>query len=189
MYRTALTVSMATLLALAAPAAMAENETNLNVFYGEKSLDEGEWSPIDDQPEAGVMFDTGPADSPWRFALDVFHSSDDATISGTDFDLSTSEVAIGTRYYRSIKRVDLYVGGGLAAIQADYEVSNGTGSIDDDAVVGAFWVGAGLQFHPIENMNLGFALRFSSSPQDAELFDSDASVGGLHAGVTAGVQF
>ena len=54
----------------AANEAQARYVGNLNLFVGEKWLDNGDWSPAEEQPHSGLMLAFGEERAPLHFSWD-----------------------------------------------------------------------------------------------------------------------
>ena len=174
------------LLALALPSiSSAEVHGNVNLFLGMKTLSDGDWEPIEDQPEFGVLTDWGAKEWPIHIAADVLFSSDDEDIGGVDVDGETFELALGVRkvWYQN-DRFRPYVGGGLDVVQAEVEFEGSFGSVDDDDTGIGAWVDGGIVWRIGEVFQIGAGLRYSYA--EVELFEEDLKAGGLHYGLVAG---
>lgn len=157
---------------------------NVNLFIGQKALEKDDWEPLEKQLEVGLMFDIGGKDWPVNIALDILGSADVTTIAGIEVTGSTSEFDIGIRKSFLDGNFHPYVGGGLAFIQTEIEGTYGGITVsDDDSGVG-LWVSGGLYYSIIEQINVGFDLRYSKAK--TTMFDYEGEAGGTHFGLFAG---
>ena len=157
---------------------------NVNFFLGQKSLDENEWAPVDEQGEFGVMVDFGERSWPVNIALDFLVSYDEVTEFGIIFEGLTTEFNGGIRkvwevgsYFRP------YIGGGLALVSAEFQATDFVSVTDDDNAMG-IWLNGGVYWTLGRSFNIGLDLRYSTA--DVTLFGVDADAGGTHAGLLLG---
>src|SRR3972149_8799309 len=116
---------------------------NMNLFLGQKTLDSGDWEPLDKQGEVGLTFDVKKDDWPVSLAVDILASRDEDTVLGVDVEGSTTEVDFGVRKVWDTKTVRPFVGGGLAIVSAEIEAEFlGVFGSDRDSALG-FWANAG----------------------------------------------
>lgn len=167
---------------------------NVNIMYGQKSLDKDDWDPVQDQREYGLMIDFKGNDNwPFSIALDFLSSKDDGDWSGYELEGETQEFNVGIRKYFPVsKSFKPYIGGGVAFISAEQTVSyaGDSASVDDSGVVG-FWLSGGMVFTIAERFNMGVDLRYSAADATLsyEYYDWDVEAGGTHLLVFAGVHF
>jgi hypothetical protein len=182
-------------LTIVAPAAVAGSDGHVNFFLGLKSLDGGDWAPVEDQGEFGVVMSFGQDDWPVHVAVDVLASGDESSmfdplLGDIDVTGATYEVSAGVRKIWSRNALRPYVGGGLALVGAAAELDSNFGDADaDDDAVGA-WVGGGLFFRLGKRFNIGGDVRWSSAEVDLDfgggLVTPDLEAGGLHVGLLLG---
>ena len=170
-----------------------ETTGNVNLVLGKKSLDSGDWAPVENQNEAGIEFDFREASWPVNIALGLRHSEEegsvfDATLGTLSVTGRTTEVSFGIRkVWDQQATVSPYVGGGLALVDAEAEVrASGASGSDSDSSVG-LWLGAGIYFTVVEHLNVGLDFRVTSA--DATLAGIDVSSGGSHIGLLVGYHF
>jgi hypothetical protein len=179
--------------AVAPTAALARYEGNVNFFLGQKWLNTADWSPVDEQPELGVMLAFAPERSRVYFALDVLASRKSATttssIHGTlEVTGETREYDVGVRKVWKVGATHPFLGAGGCLIVSRVSVSSPTYSPsygDEDYGV---WVDGGVTWRIGDHFNLGFDLRVSTAHGT---FDSSSppvnvEVGGFHAGLLLG---
>jgi len=177
-------VALIAILFVAAPPLASAATGNANFFLGLKAMNDGDWEPLEDQGEFGAEITFGRSQWPVLFAIDVLSSADDDTVSGIDFDASTSELDLGVRKIWELNRVRPYVGGGVAFVSAELEGDSGGVTItDDDESIGA-WVGGGVFWRIGTRFNIGAAVRYSKA--EVTIFDTDVEAGGWHFGMLAG---
>jgi opacity protein-like surface antigen len=163
---------------------------NLNIMYGQKNLDDGDWEPVEDQREYGLMIDFKANDNwPVSIALDLLFSEDDGKNSfGIDVEGETRELNLGIRkYFPVTAQFKPYIGGGLAYIDAEISGSLGSFSASDrDSQVG-FWLNGGVVFTFAERINIGADLRYSDA--EVSMHGGNGEAGGIHVLVFTGVHF
>jgi hypothetical protein len=168
---------------------------NVSVFLGNKTLNEDDWNPVDDQTEIGFLLDFRPENWPVNIAIDYLDSSE-YKIQYTPsrsirIDGITREINIGIRKIFEISpSICTYIGGGIAYIHGEFETSEFfinqgviTTSVDSDNGTG-IWVDVSLYWYLDRYWNLGVDLRYSKA--EITLFGADVEAGGLHAGLLAG---
>lgn len=158
---------------------------NVNVFLGQKALDEDEWGQFDKQGEVGVLIDFKLQNDYVSTAIDLLGSLEEITVSGEKFEGSTGEIDVGVRKIWKVMGSSMrtYIGGGLAYIQAELKSINGSFISDDDDGFG-IWLNGGVYWIIGQNINLGIDLRYSQA--DVTLFGIERDAGGNHAGIFVG---
>jgi len=134
------------------------------LYVGQRSLDEGDWEPVEDQATLGLEYSREDPAAPVGWELGLFASQDDADerFAGIDFEVDgrTTELYGGVRKtFGSESRVRPYVGGGLSLIDARIEVKalGDTEDGDDDSIAG--YLHGGLLFDLTESGYAGVDLR------------------------------
>jgi hypothetical protein len=168
------------LIAAGATPSFAGMDYQINFFLGQKMLDDDDWEPFEDQTEFGVTATFGGEDWPVLIALDVLASTDDENLYSYEVDGSTSEFDVGIRKIWEKNKLRPFVGGGLAFVSGEIEVSGF--SVDDDAV-GA-WVNGGIFWRLGRRFNIGFEARISRA--EITILDFDGEAGGDHLGLILG---
>jgi hypothetical protein len=170
---------------------------NVNMFLGEKQLDNSDWNPpFDEQDEFGIMFDIGDRYWPVSFAVDLLGSSRTVDYIDGDRTISTGELDLGVRKIFDIYGTSLhpYVGGGLALISAtfeDYYFGYGTDTSEDSSA--GVWLNGGIYWTFGNIFNLGLDVRYSAA--DVTLYNFDQAryetvdAGGVHTGLILGVHW
>jgi hypothetical protein len=165
---------------------------NLNVFAGQKALDEENFEPLDEQTQFGVLLDFKKENWPVSLAIDYLSSSDDIaendpfTGLGMSIEVSTSEFDVGLRkiFDGSESRVKPYIGGGIAFINFETTASISgflSETVEDDAT--GYWLNGGVYWTLGEGFNIGVDLRYSTA--DVEELD----IGGTHVGLLLGIHW
>lgn len=155
---------------------------NFNLFVGQKSLDEDDWAPVEDQLEVGVEVDFRQKAWPVNIAVDFLYSSDEADLfPGIEAEGKTWELDLGVRkIWDNFGIVHPFIGGGLAIVNGEVEVM---GFSDDDTGLG-FWLDGGVKFAVTPNFNVGLEIRYSKA--DVTIAGVDADAGGWHIGGLVG---
>jgi len=177
----------------AANAASARYEGDFNLFAGQKWLTSGDWAPVEQQRQFGLMLAFGEERAAVHFAIDVFYASDDlgevtvppdALIGG-----SSTEFAIGVRktWVHGATRPHLGAGANVIGVSEDRRVGLDGTVTNEDRGYGV-WVDGGVSWRVATHLNLGIEARFSSVR--AELgegtFPRDVAAGGFHVGLVVG---
>jgi hypothetical protein len=179
---------------VAASAARADADGHVDFFLGQKTLDSGEWDPIDRQAEFGVVMSFGRDEWPIHIVADVLVSGNDGTLVGPiDVDVSgaTFEAATGVRKIWGKKAFHPYAGAGIAILGASIEFDiPGVGIVDDsDSTIGP-WVGGGLLWRLGTRFDIGLDVRWSSGDVDLDFGDGvtlpNLDAGGLQYGLLLG---
>ena len=185
------------LLAAWSTTAMPGGEAHL--FLGQKGLD-SDWNPVDDQTEYGINFNFGIGDWPVALAVDILTSEDSGSYYyygyDADVDGETLELDVGVRKSFGERKVQPYLGGGIAYIDGELKIDVpalgpvATLSLSDAAV--GLWADVGVMFQLGERFNLGIDVRYSSADVDFGVpgFGSiEVDAGGTHYGVVAGFRW
>jgi hypothetical protein len=178
---------------LAAPdEAQARYVGNLNLFVGEKWLDNGDWSPVDEQPQLGLMLAFGEERAPVHFSLDAFISNDEVPNVTPTIDTrvrgSSTEFAIGVRKVWGENATHPHLGAGADVVQVNEEFNGPSGLVrNEDRGYGA-WVDFGVTWRIASHLNLGFEARYSVLNVDLGkgVLMRDVSAGGIHLGFLIG---
>jgi opacity protein-like surface antigen len=153
---------------------------NANLFLGGKFMDSNDWSPAQDQFEAGLLLDVEPPPLPLSLAADFLFGFS----SGAGVDVQVNEYDLGVRkIFEIIPLVHPYLGGGVSIETA--ELSAGSASIDETGV--GYWVEGGVMTHLLTILNLGLDLRYSSA--DVNFSGVTLNSGGIHVGLITGLHW
>lgn len=150
------------------PAHAGGRDNHVSLYFGQRSLDEDDWAPLEDQTTFGIEFWRESPDNPVGFEVGIMGSSDEGDVGGFDFEVSTGELYAGVRKSFGDQAVHPYLGGGLSFINAEVELSGG-GSDDDSSA--AIYAHGGVLFDVSESMYLGLDVR--------TLIGSDLSIAGV----------
>ena len=120
---------------------------NVSGYLGQKSLDDNDWSKLDQQGSLGVIFDFKKESWPVSIAVDLIVSGDIEKTGSLKDEGGTLETHLGVRkiFKLSNSSIQPYIGGGIAIIGASIKHKN-NGSItseSDDTSTGA-WAGTGV---------------------------------------------
>ena len=156
--------------------------SHVDLHLGGRALDKDDWDPVEDQGAIGIDFVHEGLDSAIGFEVAFFASRDkeeDEPSPTGPFDITgeTQELSVGVRktFMKDTSRFHPYVGGGLAAIRAQFrgEDSGGSGASDDDTS-GAFYVHGGLEYDVGPAFLIGVDLRLLGG-SDITLFGEDGT--------------
>jgi hypothetical protein len=186
-----LVLAVASVLA-AAPEAEARYVGNLNLFAGETWLNQGDWAPVDEQRQFGLMLAFAEERAPILFSVDVFTSSDEthdaSPASGTRVKGSTDELAIGVRKVWDKGATHPHVGAGADIIHVQEELAYPGGPVtNEDRAYGA-WVDFGVTWRLAGHLNLGIEARYSYAVANlgAGPLSREVAAGGIHLGALIG---
>jgi hypothetical protein len=156
-----------------------DRPTRVGLYLGQRNLDEDDYEPVDEQVMLGLEFVHEAADSVvgWEFGLAGSADEETVQILGEDVDVeaTTGEVYAGIRKSIGSGRFRPYIGGGVAYIQSELEVSTPLGSadVDDGSIAGYLHVGVSFDLTP--GFFIGVDLRaLLGSDVEYEGFESDA---------------
>ena len=176
----------------AANEAQARYVGNLNLFVGEKWLDNGDWSPSDEQPQYGLMLAFGEERAPVHFSLDVFLSNVEITDANPTVDTivrgASTEIAMGVRKVWGQKATRPHLGAGVDVVQVSENRDGPTGLVkNSDRGYGA-WVDGGVTWRIASHLNLGIEARYSVLNVYLGQGEAlrDVAAGGIHLGVLIG---
>lgn len=176
----------------AANEAHAHYVGNLNFFFGRKWLNNGDWSPADQQPQYGLMLAFGEERAPVHFSLDAFVSNVEIKDANPAFDTivrgASTEVDVGVRKVWGQKATRPHLGAGVCVVQVSEHRDGPTGLvINSDRGYGA-WVDGGVTWRLASHLNLGIEARYSVLNvylgKGAAI--RDVTAGGMHLGVLIG---
>ena len=153
----------------------AANENRISIYLGQRSLDEDDYAPVEDQATLGFEYSQEAAGSAFGWEVGIMGSSDDDRVAGFDVEARTGELYGGIRKSFGDDAVRPFVGGGLAIINSEIEVV-GAGS-DDDSSFAAYLHG-GVALAVSESFLLGLDLRLLFGSQlEIVGIDTDADYG------------
>jgi hypothetical protein len=170
---------------------------NVNLFLGEKFLDKDDWEPMDKQIEVGILADVKHRSVPFSIAFDFLYSKDrediDSVDSGigpfsTDVESCIMEFDVGIRkIWECPKNIRPFIGFGLANIVGEIKAESLGATVSDEDIGYGLWADIGAYVTLAERFNIGFELRWSNV--QINLYGSEARVGGMHAGIIAGIHW
>ncbi len=172
--------------------ARARYHGDLNLFVGQLWLTDGDWSPVDEQPEFGLMLNFGEERAPVHFAIDLFASSKEVSTTdptGNGRVKGTShEIAIGVRkvWDQTVTRPHLGAGATVIAVSEDLDGPFGL-ETNEDRAYGA-WVDLGVSWRLAAHLNLGIEARYSYALATVGSGSSgrEVAAGGVHLGLLIG---
>lgn len=158
---------------------------NVNVYVGQRMVDEDDWEPVDDQMVIGVEVDKFDPSESFGWEAAIFYASDDGTNFGGNVDASTTEFAFGLRKTLfTSTRLRPYVGVGLAAIRAEIDDAAG---VDEDNTAGVYAHG-GVYWDVGQNFHIGVDVR-TVFGTDVALNGNDVDVDYVQGAVFGGLAF
>jgi hypothetical protein len=179
-------------IAASVPEARARYVGNLDAFGGAAWLNKGDWSPVDQQPQWGLMLAFAEERDPIHFAVDVFSSKkrlDDPTAApGTRVRGSTREVAIGVRKVWDKTVTRPHLGAGADIIEIKQEVALPFGPLNEEDRAYGAWVDFGVTWRLARHLNLGLESRYTYAIATLGVgaFAHEVAAGGFHLGVLIG---
>ncbi len=142
------------------------NSFTANVFLavGNKYLEGGNWRPVDDYSEMGVLFDFGREEWPLHIAIDYFTAESDGSNNGIDLDSTITELDVGLRFVMDVPshNTALHIGAGVSMIDVELEASGALNASDEDSGTG-FWINMGGYYIFKDHWLVGVDLRFSDT--------------------------
>lgn len=158
----------------------AERRRTANIYLGQRSLDEDDYSPVEDQLSLGFEYTSVDPDSTfgWEFGFFLSGDSETVSISGTPVELTGSTVELSGGVVKVFGELDSsvqpYIGGGLAWIAGEVEASalGSSSSVDDSTI--APYVHGGVTFTVNDQVTLGLDLRqMFAADVEYDGFESD----------------
>ncbi len=133
---------------------------------GFKMLDDGDWSPVENQAAIGARVDIGTLDWPCFIAADYLHSTDNGEVNGIGVTGETSEIFVGVRKYFPTSGFHPFIGGGVtfATAEASARLGNLSVSASENAVGG--FVTGGMVTPVAEHFSTAIDLRYSWAETD-----------------------
>jgi hypothetical protein len=182
----------AVVLLSAANEAQARYNGNLNLFVGQKWLNQGDWAPVDQQRQIGLMLAFGEERAAVHFSIDVMTSKDDSGVTsptiGGPVRASSAEFAIGVRKVWGNGVTRPHLGAGANVIRVTAELSGPAGLVTSEDRGYGVWLDAGVSFRLAGHLNLGIEARYCAANVDLEstLGVRDTSAGGIQLGLLVG---
>jgi hypothetical protein len=150
-------------------AAEANPRSNrVSIYLGQRSLDEDDYQPVEDQGTIGVEFSQELPDSVIGWEVGLTGSGDGDEILGIDIAAATAELYGGVRKSFGSDSVRPYIGAGLSVISV--AVDTDVSAEEDDGSLGLYAHG-GVNFQISPLFSLGVDLR--------GLFGSDIHLSGV----------
>ena len=151
-------------LAIAAIATPALAEGNVNLSLGQRSLDENDYQPVDEQTYFGGTMDFN-VDWPVNLAGGLYFSRKSDSIGDTDVTASVAEVTFGVmKTWDVASNMHPFVGGGLGVVRASAEIEDEFFSQKEDDMSPSFYTEGGVYWRLNNSFNLGLNARFTSAP-------------------------
>jgi hypothetical protein len=171
-------------LALAATPALAGG--NANFVLGGRTLDEDDWAPAEEHVVFGVTVDFGGEG--WPVNLAIGHHLSIGTDEWGPFDLTSTvaELTFGVQKTWVVDGVTRpYIGGGVAAVNAESELELGNLSVTEDDTSGAVYVDGGVFWRLGSRFNIGVEGRLVVGT-DLELAGADVNADYFQGGLILG---
>ncbi len=173
--------------------AEARYKGDLNAFVGEKWLNNGDWAPVDQQRQYGVMLAFAEERIHVQFSIDAFASSDETNMTDPTFGPqrikgSSREFSFGVRKPWGDGVVRPHIGAGADVVEVTLETSDSAGIERRSDRGYGLWIDAGLTFRIAKHLNLGLETRYTRADVNlgAGIEVEDIAAGGFHAGILIG---
>jgi opacity protein-like surface antigen len=178
------------------PAQITDRSSKLSLSLGVRSLDQDDWSPVDDQGVIGLEFVHEDPGSAVGFEVGLFGSGktkENVPVGGggtIDVRGRTREISAGVHKTFSApgETIHPYVGAGLAAIRAELRGNGASSSAEDDDRSGGLYVHGGVDFDIGQNLFLGVDLRLLGGT-DITLFGANGTADYAQLALVFGVGF
>lgn len=139
-------------------------EGNVNLSLGQRSLDENDFDPVDQQMFVGGTVDFN-VDWPVNLAGGLYFSQKSDSIGGTDVSASVAEVTFGVLKTWSVgTNTHPFFGGGLGIVRASAEIDDGFFDAKEDDTSPALYTEGGVYWRLTNAFNLGVSGRFMTAP-------------------------
>jgi opacity protein-like surface antigen len=165
--------------------AMADG--NINLALGQRSLDEGDYAPVDEQPFFGVTADF-KKDWPVDLAGGLYFSSKSDSIGDVEVSASLIEATFGVmKTWNLGSNMHPFLGGGAGLVRAKAEIEDEFfgSSVSEDDIAPAFYTEGGVYWTLNNSFNLGLTGRFMTAP-GMELAGDSFDTTYFQVGVLAG---
>ena len=165
---------------------------NINVFLGQKTLDEDDWEPLEKQTEFGLNVAFKQQNWPVSVTLAYYSTSGDETVDDVDMKGKSTEICGGVKkIFDQSSQIRPYVAGGVASIKMEAVYSYPGISLTLDGSAIGFWAGGGVYYIAAEHFNIGLDVRYSEATVTFDILDEelDVEAGGLHYGIMVGYHF
>lgn len=176
----------------AANETQAHYEGNFNLFVGQKWLNQGDWAPVDEQPQIGLMLAFGEERAPVHFSIDLFvsksgvHGADSTVDSRVEG--SSTEFGIGLRKIWGHGATRPHLGAGADVVRVREDLDGPSGPVKHEDRAYGVWVDGGVSWRLAGHLNLGIEARYSMSDADfsSGFVARDVAAGGFQLGVLVG---
>lgn len=192
-------IALAVCTFMVAGDAVAGIKGNVNFLMGAKALKDSEWTPVEDQGAVGVIADLKEANWPVSIAMSLVGSGDSVIVYDTvlmdyvEYEGATVEFDIGVKKIWDVGNFHPYIGGGLAIVSAEQQVTTNFMSESITGTGVGLWAGVG-GFWSLSRFNIGFNITGSSADVDLEndlviALPKEVNAGGTTAGLILGFSF
>ena len=161
---------------------------NINFALGQRSLDNSDYDPVDQQTFFGASVDWDNMEWPVSLAGGLYFSQkSDSISSSVDVTASVTEATFGViKSWHPHGTMTPYVGGGLGIVHVNAEVdAPGTTGFDASDTAAALYSEGGIYWRMGSAFNLGVHARYMMAPGtelEGEDFDTNYFQIGLLAG-------
>ena len=180
-------LSLCLAVALISTPALADG--NLNFSLGQRSLDDNDFAPVDDQTYFGATLDW---DMSWpvNLAGSLYYSKDEDSIGSTDLSARVIEATFGIqKTWGETSNMHPFLGGGLGIVNVEAEIDDPLfGSASEDDTAPALYTEGGIYWTLSHSFNLGVSGRFMTAP-GVEIAGEDFNTSYFQVGILAGWAF
>jgi hypothetical protein len=171
---------------MAAMATPALAGGNANFVLGSRGLDKDFWEPVNGQFATGVTVDFGKQEWPIHLETGIMVSVGyEEDFLAADITGSVSELFFGVNktWEKGVHRP--FIGGGLSAVGASYEIDGPGGIIDDDDGAGGIYLHGGIYWRLKSRFNIGIDARLLLGT-DVTLFGQEGDADYAQFGMVLG---
>lgn len=141
---------------------------NLNILLGSKTLDEDYWAPAEEQETVGIQFNFKKDQWPVHLAIEYNQGSGNGIfyhhiwLQEVKVESDVMEVDIGVKkIWDTSPMMRPFLGLGGSFIKARLDLTNNVGIRTDSENTLGIWIGGGIYWTLVNNLNLGFDVKVS----------------------------
>lgn len=184
MMRKSLLLAACLVLALGGTPALAAG--NVNFSLGNRSFNDNEFEPVDEQTFMGVFADFGMETWPVDLSAGLYRSTEQDSVSGFDVEATITELSFGAmKTWTFLGNMHPFAGAGLSLVKVEAEADTPLGHVSEDDTGTAVYAEGGVYWRMGSRFNLGTHARFnrgSTHGLDQSDVDSDYFQIGIIAG-------